>query len=162
MHKSEKCSQFKLRVLIHSVVAAAIVMGLLRPKISSVSFIGQDERNIEEDAVQETIEEMKDYQRIGYSDEGRFKVFKRYKGRRRNAEDDEQLEEEALRETLEEIKNVHSCNEGSSQAFKPCKYAKTCGEEKDCKNVYTRIWDAFNFLLESLLFVSLLILICGR
>ena len=75
---------------ISETQSATIIDGSFQPvghgmevRMAPGVYSSNDEWELE--ALRETVEEMKKFQRNGYSDEGRFKTFKRYWGKRSRA-----------------------------------------------------------------------------
>ena len=139
------------------------------------------EVDIHDEAMRETIEEMKNYQREGYSSEGRFKIFKKYSRRRGYKEEGgspvvDVLREGGLVEGLFKAFNFHQDNRGRVHSREDQKRfekeavleiieeesANTLGAEgisKGNKKILREgIFDALNFFAESLIFLTLLLI----
>ena len=89
-------STYKRRGLLPIVIVVCALM-------AATNFQRTVEVDIYDDAMRETIEEMKLFQREGYSSEGRFKTFKKYSRRRRYKEGGNSPKVDALHEKEETI-----------------------------------------------------------
>jgi len=91
----------RTKLLQHNRPGLVQMVAVVCALMAATHFQRTVEVDIHDEAMRETIEEMKNYQREGYSSEGRFKIFKKYSRRRGYKEEGGSPVVDVLRETEE-------------------------------------------------------------